>query len=292
MDIQDLLDAARGGSQRAAGRLLSLVESERRDDVLAVLPARPVRTVGITGPPGAGKSTTVAVLVSAYRARGLRVAVLAVDPSSPYSGGALLGDRIRMAAHINDPDVMIRSVATRGHLGGLAAAVPAAIRLLAALNYDIVVLETVGVGQSEIEIAAVADPTVAILNPGAGDAIQAAKAGLLEIADIIVVNKADREGADQTARDLHIETGLPILRIIASQSAGIEELVAAIDAHHRSDTTERRAIRARLQILSLAQSVLQSHPGLDELAGQVAGGALDVYAATARLLDGAQVKPQ
>lgn len=292
MDIQDLLDAARGGSQRAAGRLLSLVESERRDDVLAVLPARPVRTVGITGPPGAGKSTTVAVLVSAYRARGLRVAVLAVDPSSPYSGGALLGDRIRMAAHINDPDVMIRSVATRGHLGGLAAAVPAAIRLLAALNYDIVVLETVGVGQSEIEIAAVADPTVAILNPGAGDAIQAAKAGLLEIADIIVVNKADRDGADQTARDLHIETGLPILKIIAAQNAGIEDLVAAIDAHHRSDTAERRAVRARLQILSLAQSVLQSHPGLDELAGQVAGGALDVYAATTRLLDGAQVKPQ
>ncbi|MBJ7466009.1 MAG: methylmalonyl Co-A mutase-associated GTPase MeaB [Mycolicibacterium sp.] len=292
MDIQELLDAARGGSQRAAGRLLSLVESERRDEVLAMLPARPVRTVGITGPPGAGKSTTVAVLVSAYRARGLRIAVLAVDPSSPYSGGALLGDRIRMAAHINDPDVMIRSVATRGHLGGLAAAVPAAIRLLAALHYDIVVLETVGVGQSEIEIAAVADPTVAILNPGAGDAIQAAKAGLLEIADIIVVNKADRDGADQTARDLHIETGLPILKIIASQNAGIEELVAAIDAHHRSDTAERRVIRARLQILSLAQSVLQSHPGLDELAGQVAGGALDVYAATTRLLDGAQVNPQ
>ncbi|WNG80514.1 GTP-binding protein [Mycobacterium sp. ITM-2016-00316] len=292
MDIQELLDAARGGSQRAAGRLLSLVESERRDEVLAVLPARPVRTVGITGPPGAGKSTTVAVLVSAYRARGLRIAVLAVDPSSPYSGGALLGDRIRMAAHINDPDVMIRSVATRGHLGGLAAAVPAAIRLLAALHYDIVVLETVGVGQSEIEIAAVADPTVAILNPGAGDAIQAAKAGLLEIADIIVVNKADRDGADQTARDLHIETGLPILKIIASQNAGIEELVAAIDAHHRSDTAERRVIRARLQILSLAQSVLQSHPGLDELAAQVAVGALDVYAATTRLLEGAQVKPQ
>lgn len=292
MDIQELLDAARAGSLRAAGRLLSLVESERRDEVLAVLPAAPVRTVGITGPPGAGKSTTVAVLVSAYRASGLRVAVLAVDPSSPYSGGALLGDRIRMAAHINDPDVLIRSVATRGHLGGLAAAVPAAIRLLAALLYDIVVLETVGVGQSEIEIAAVADPTVAILNPGAGDAIQAAKAGLLEIADIIVVNKADRDGSDQTARDLHIETGLPILKIIASQNAGIDELVAAIDAHHRADTAERRAVRARLQILSLAQSALQSHPGLAELAGRVADGDLDVYAATTRLLEGAQVKPR
>lgn len=290
MTITELLEAARGGSMRAAGKLLSLVESERRDDVLAVLPAAPVRTVGITGPPGAGKSTTVAVLVSAYRAVGLRVAVLAVDPSSPYSGGALLGDRIRMAAHINDPDVMIRSVATRGHLGGLAAAVPAAIRLLAALRYDIVVLETVGVGQSEIEIAAVADPTVAILNPGAGDAIQAAKAGLLEIADIIVVNKADRDGADQTARDLHIETGLPILKIIAAQNAGIEDLIAAIDAHHRADTPARRAIRARLQILSLAQSALQAHPGLDDLAGEVAEGGLDVYAATTRLLNGAQVK--
>jgi len=292
MDIDELLHAARAGSVRATGRLLSLVESDRRDEVLAALPPATVRTVGITGPPGAGKSTTVAVLVSAYRSAGLRVAVLAVDPSSPYSGGALLGDRIRMAAHINDPDVMIRSVATRGHLGGLAAAVPAAIRLLAALRFDIVVLETVGVGQSEIEIAAVADPTVAILNPGAGDAIQAAKAGLLEIADIIVVNKADRDGADQTARDLHIETGLPILKLVAAQGAGIDELVAAIDAHHRADSAERRAIRARLQILSLAQSVLQSHPGLAELAAAVVDGEVDVYAATARLLDGAQVKPR
>ncbi len=295
MDIDELLRAARGGSVRAAGRLLSLVESDRRDEVLAVLAAQPpvtVRTVGITGPPGAGKSTTVAVLVSAYRSAGLRVAVLAVDPSSPYSGGALLGDRIRMAAHINDSDVLIRSVATRGHLGGLAAAVPAAIRLLAALRYDVVVLETVGVGQSEIEIAAVADPTVAILNPGAGDAIQAAKAGLLEIADILVVNKADREGADQTARDLHIETGLPILKLIAARGVGVDDLVAAIDAHHRADSAERRAVRARLQILSLAQSALQSHPGLADLAAAVADGEFDVYSATARLLDGAQVKPQ
>ena len=164
------------------------------------------RSSGLTGPPGAGKSTTVAALVGVYRGRGMRVAVLAVDPSSPYSGGALLGDRIRMAAHINDPDVLIRSVATRGHLGGLAAAVPAAIRLLAALSYDLIVLETVGVGQSEIEIAAIADPTVVVLNPGAGDAVQAAKAGLLEVADIVVVNKADREGADQTVRDLRGES--------------------------------------------------------------------------------------
>ena len=161
----------------------------------------------------------------------MRVAVLAVDPSSPYSGGALLGDRIRMAAHINDPDVLIRSVATRGHLGGLAAAVPAAIRLLAALSYDLIVLETVGVGQSEIEIAAIADPTVVILNPGAGDAVQAAKAGLLEVADIVVVNKADRDGADQTVRDLRAETNAPILKLVAAQGEGIAELVEAIEAH-------------------------------------------------------------
>jgi len=194
--IDELIAAAGSGSARATGKLLSLVESPRRDDVLRALgDVTPARVVGITGPPGAGKSTTVGALVGAYRAKGLRVAVLAVDPSSPYSGGALLGDRIRMAAHINDPDVLIRSVAARGHLGGLAAAVPAAIRLLAALSYDLVILETVGVGQSEIEIAAVADPTVVILNPGAGDAVQAAKAGLLEVADIVAVNKADGDGA-------------------------------------------------------------------------------------------------
>lgn len=283
-NIEELIAAARGGSQRAVGRLLSLVESDRRDDVLAVLgPASP-RVIGITGPPGAGKSTTVGALVGAYRQRGLRVAVLAVDPSSPYSGGALLGDRIRMAAHINDPDVLIRSVATRGHLGGLAAAVPAAIRLLAALSYDLIVLETVGVGQSEIEIAAIADPTVVILNPGAGDAVQAAKAGLLEVADLVVVNKADREGADQTARDLRAEASVPVLKLVAAQGEGLAELVEAIDAHHRSDTVERRTARARTQILSLAQTLLRNHGELDGLAAAVADGTTDPYSAAAQLI--------
>ncbi|MFV8163214.1 methylmalonyl Co-A mutase-associated GTPase MeaB [Mycobacterium sp. 134] len=283
-DIEELIAAARGGSQRAVGRLLSLVESDRRDEVLAVLgPASP-RVIGVTGPPGAGKSTTVGALVGAYRERGLRVAVLAVDPSSPYSGGALLGDRIRMAAHINDPDVLIRSVATRGHLGGLAAAVPAAIRLLAALSYDLIVLETVGVGQSEIEIAAIADPTVVILNPGAGDAVQAAKAGLLEVADLVVVNKADREGADQTARDLRAEATVPVLKLVAAQGEGLAELVEAIDAHHRSDTASRRAARARTQILSLAQTLLRNHDELDGLAAAVADGTTDPYSAAAQLI--------
>ncbi|APE13933.1 methylmalonyl Co-A mutase-associated GTPase MeaB [Mycolicibacterium pallens] len=284
MDVAELITAARGGNTRAVGRLLSLVESDRRDEVLAEVGPTAVPVVGITGPPGAGKSTTIAVLAAAYRERAQRVAVLAVDPSSPYSGGALLGDRIRMAQHINDPDVLIRSVATRGHLGGLAAAVPAAIRLLGALGYDVVLLESVGVGQSEIEIAAVADPTIVILNPGAGDAVQAAKAGLLEVADLVVVNKADREGAAQTVRDLKFETHVPVLTLVAAKAEGVGELVEAIEAHRRADTPERRAARARAQVLSLAQSRLHRHPDLDALAQAVADGSRDPYSAAEALI--------
>jgi LAO/AO transport system kinase len=289
MTIADLITAARNGSQRATGRLLSLVEGDRRHEVLASIDSsstRAIPVIGITGPPGAGKSTTVGALVGAYRERGRRVAVLAVDPSSPFSGGALLGDRIRMVAHINDSDVLIRSVATRGHLGGLAAAVPAAIRLLGAICYDVVLLESVGVGQSEIEIAAVADPTVVILNPGAGDAIQVAKAGLLEVADIVVVNKADREGAEQTVRDLRIEmgpAGAPIVSLVATRGEGVVDLVAAIDAHHRADNRDRRLARARAQILSLAQTLLRGRPDLDRLAESVVDGEDDPYTAAERL---------
>lgn len=284
MNVADLIQASLSGSTRATGRLLSMIEGARRDEVLAALDTASARVVGITGPPGAGKSTTIAVLVGAYRERGMRVAVLAVDPSSPYSGGAILGDRIRMAAHIGDSDVFIRSIATRGHVGGLAAAVPAAIQLLAALSYDLIVLETVGVGQSEIEIAAVADPTVVILNPGAGDAVQAAKAGLLEVADIVVVNKADRDGARQTARDLQAETSAPVLTLVAARSEGVTELMDAIDAHHRSDTPARRASRARAQILALAQTRLHGHPELAGLAAAVAEGRCDPYTAAGLLL--------
>lgn len=284
MEIADLIASARNGSPRASGRLLSLVEGERRDEVLAGLEPSSVNVIGITGPPGAGKSTTIAALVGAYRERGFRVAVLAVDPSSPFSGGALLGDRIRMAEHINDSDVLIRSVATRGHLGGLAAAIPAAIRLLGAIGYHVVLLETVGVGQSEIEIAAVADPTVVILNPGAGDAIQAAKAGVLEVADIVVVNKADRDGAEQTVRDLRAETEAPIVSLVAARGEGIAELMAAIEDHHRADSRARRLVRARAQILSLAQTRLRSRPDLDRLAETVVDGDQDPYSAAEQLL--------
>ncbi|MHA7651825.1 ArgK/MeaB family GTPase [Mycobacterium sp. ML4] len=285
MDVSDLIAKARSGSPRAAGRLLSLVESDRRDEVLAgIPPAQPVRVIGVTGPPGAGKSTTIGALVGAYRQRRSRVAVLAVDPSSPFSGGALLGDRIRMTAHINDADVLIRSVASRGHLGGLAAAVPAAIRLLGAIGYQVLLLETVGVGQSEIEIAAVADPTVVVLNPGAGDAVQAAKAGLLEIADIVVVNKADRDGAAQTVRDLRAETSVPIVSLIAARGDGLGDLLAAIDAHHRTDSRTRRLARARAQILSLAQTRLRTRTDLELLAESVVDGRSDPYTAAEHLL--------
>lgn len=288
MSITDLIASARNGSARAAGRLLSLVESEQRDEVMASIgppsAAHAVPVIGITGPPGAGKSTTIAALVGAYRERGSRVAVLAVDPSSPFSGGALLGDRIRMAAHINDSGVLIRSVATRGHLGGLAAAIPAALRLLDAIGYDVVLLETVGVGQSEIEIAAVADPAVVILNPGAGDAVQAAKAGVLEVADIVVVNKADREGAEQTVRDLRAETEAPIVSLVAARGEGIPDLVAAVDDHRRSDNRARRLARARAQILSLAQSRLRARSELEGLAESVVDGYDDPYTAAAKLL--------
>jgi LAO/AO transport system kinase len=284
MNVAELITAAQNGSSRATGRLLSLVESVRRDEVLVAVGASSVRVVGLTGPPGAGKSTTAAAIIAMYRERGRRVAVLAVDPSSPYSGGALLGDRIRMSAHINDPDVLIRSLATRGHLGGLAAAVPAAIRVLGALAYDLVLLETVGVGQSEIEVAAVADTTVVVLNPGAGDAIQAAKAGLLEVADIVVVNKADRDGAEQTVRDLRAEVQAPILKLVASRGDGVADLVDAIEAHHRADNLANRTARARAQILSLAHTRLQAHPSLADLARSVAQGRSDAYTAVDRLI--------
>jgi LAO/AO transport system kinase len=284
MNVPDLIDAAQKGSFRATGRLLSLIENGRPEEVLAGVGASQVRVVGLTGPPGAGKSTTAAAIIGVYRQQGRRVAVLAVDPSSPYSGGALLGDRIRMAAHINDPDVLIRSLATRGHLGGMAAAIPAAIRLLGVLAYDMILLETVGVGQSEIEVAAVADTTIVVLNPGTGDAVQAAKAGLLEVADIVVVNKADRDGADQTVRDLRAEIQAPILKLVAAQGDGVTDLVAAIDSHQRADSFARRTARARAQILCLAHTRLQAHPDLVALAESVADGRNDAYAAANRLI--------
>jgi LAO/AO transport system kinase len=221
--------------------------------------------IGLTGAPGVGKSTTTNGLVRAYRAAGHRVGVLAVDPSSPFSGGAILGDRVRMQDHATDPGVYIRSMSTRGQLGGLAAATPQAVRVLEAAGCDIVIVETVGVGQAEVEVAGLADTTLVLLAPGMGDAIQAAKAGILEIADVFVVNKADRDGADATYHDIQSMIALGqrgpgewrpgVVRAVASRGDGIDDVVAAVAKHW-----------AWL------------------LAAEVAAGSLDPYAAADRLL--------
>ena len=204
--IPDLVESARAADPRAVARLISMVESDSAAlrDVARVLVglAGHAQVVGLTGSPGVGKSTTTSALVRELRADGQRVGVLAVDPSSPFSGGALLGDRVRMQDHATDDGVFIRSMASRGHLGGLSSAVPQALRVLDAAGCDVIIVETVGVGQAEVDIASLADTTVVLLAPGMGDGIQAAKAGILEIADIFVVNKADRDGADQVVRDL------------------------------------------------------------------------------------------
>src|SRR5579875_2098357 len=243
-DPDRLFEAARSGDRGALGRLLSLVESgggaARRVGRLAFAAAQADQVVGVTGVPGAGKSTLTDRLIAAARAEGTLVGVLAIDPSSPYSGGAILGDRIRMQGHALDEGVFIRSMATRGHLGGLALAAPECIRLLAAAGRSLILVETVGVGQVEVEIAGAADTTVVVVNPGWGDAVQAAKAGLLEVADLFVVNKADRPGAAEARRDLEAMLDMsmtmgewrpPVVMTSAASGEGIDELWSAIGDH-------------------------------------------------------------
>ena len=246
VDVDQLVERALAGDPRSVGRLITLVEDgapQLRALMAALAPTSGgAHIVGLTGSPGVGKSTTTSALVAQFRAAGRRVGVLAVDPSSPFSGGALLGDRIRMQEHATDPEVFIRSMASRGHLGGLASSTPQAVRVLDAAGCDPVLVETVGVGQSEVEVAGEADTTIVLLAPGMGDGIQAAKAGILEIGDIFVVNKADRDGADSTARELRHMISLgpsgqagrgsrPVLKVIATRGEGLTELVAAIDGH-------------------------------------------------------------
>ena len=204
--VAELVERAQAGEARAVARLISMVEDASpalREVAERLAPhTGHAQIIGITGSPGVGKSTSTAALVTALRHAGKRVGVLAVDPSSPFSGGALLGDRVRMQDHATDSDVYIRSMATRGHLGGLAWATPQALRVLDAARCDVILIETVGVGQSEVDVAGLADTTLVLLAPGMGDGIQAAKAGILEVGDVYVVNKADRDGADQVVRDL------------------------------------------------------------------------------------------
>ena len=311
-DIAGLVERARNADPRSVARLISLVEDGSpalREVAERLMPfTGHARVVGITGSPGVGKSTSTSALVGALRAAGKRVAILAVDPSSPFSGGALLGDRVRMQDHATDPGVFIRSMATRGHLGGLAAAAPQALRVLDAVGCDVVLIETVGVGQSEVEVVQLADTTVVLLAPGMGDGIQAAKAGILEIADVFVVNKADRDGADQVARDLrymlslggkHSSAGAwrpPIVKTVAARGEGVDDLVAAIDKHWNwmTDSGElrrRRQARAGAEIEAIAVetvrrrfSEIHGAAALAELAGRVAAGRLDPYAAADELV--------
>ena len=258
--------------------------------------------IGLTGAPGVGKSTTTSAFVTSLRKLDRRVGVLAVDPSSPFSGGALLGDRVRMQDHALDPQVYIRSMASRGHLGGLSWTTPQALRVLDAAGCEVVLVETVGVGQSEVEVAGLADTTLVLLAPGMGDGIQAAKAGILEIGDIFVVNKADREGADATVRDIRHMISLgdrtepnlwrpPVLKTVAARGDGIDEVMTAIDDHFAWMTAsgalrDRRVRRAVDEIEAIAIQALRSRigdlrhgQGVDELAAKVVDGVSDPYAA-------------
>ena len=305
----DLLERARCGDRASLARLLSIVERGGAEARALGRLTHPLgggaHTIGLTGSPGAGKSTLTSALIRRMRGDGASVAVLAIDPSSPFSGGAILGDRVRMSDHATDPAVFIRSMATRGHLGGLALATPEAIRVLDAAGWPWIVVETVGVGQVEVDVAGAADTTVVVVNPGWGDAVQANKAGLLEIADLFVINKADRPGADEARRDLERMLDLtngegwrpPVLTTSATGGEGIDALWAAIGTHreHLGSTGEldrRRAERVAVELTQVMAALLLERtratagPHLDDVAARVARRELDPWTAAEQLLTG------
>lgn len=313
MTLDGLVARVRSGDVRATARAISLVEDAhpRSEALLAALqadgPAVPW-LVGVTGPPGAGKSTLVDALVTHLRGRGQRIGILAVDPSSPFSGGALLGDRIRMNRHALDPQVFVRSMATRGHLGGLARGTGDAARVLGAAGYDTVVIETVGVGQDEVDVMRTADVSLVVLVPGAGDDVQALKAGLMEIADIFIVNKADRDGADRLAASIDAMLSLqgdgpdawrpPVLRTVATTGEGVPAVWEAVEqfratAHARMG--ERRASRAAHELRGLlaerlvraveAAPVASGRLGFEAAVTAIRDGRLSPRAAATRLLE-------
>lgn len=307
-DPATLVGAARDGDRAALGRLLSLVE-DGGDAARAVARlTHPLGgtayTVGITGAPGSGKSTLTDGLIACLRSEGAEIGVLAVDPSSPFSGGAILGDRVRMQDHATDPGVFIRSMASRGHLGGLALATPGALRVLEAVGRSWVLVETVGVGQVELDIAGASDTTVVVLNPGWGDAVQANKAGLLEVADVFVINKSDRPGAAGTEKDLELMLELsgpdgwrpPIVRTVATAREGLAELRQAIGAHrahleHSGALAERRARRTGDEVREIVARTLEEQAAaacrgsvFEGLLAEVVGRRLDPYEAADRIL--------
>lgn len=303
MNVDDAITGAQAGRPRDVARLLTAIENDPKsaDAIRRALTdaasSSPASIIGITGPPGVGKSTTTSALITAYRDRGDRVAVLAVDPSSPFSGGALLGDRIRMQEHATDDGVFIRSMAARGHLGGLAAAVPVAMDALVSCGFQRVIVETVGVGQSEIDIASLADSVVVLMAPGMGDGIQAAKAGILEIGDIFVVNKADRDGADATVRELRAMIDLgswggwvpTVLKACAMTGVGIDALLEVLDQHEAwLDSSGQRQVRRRTRIRTeiaarIAAAVSAALSDADGVFDQVLRGEMDSSSA-ARLI--------
>ena len=303
-DAARLLEAAVGGDRRALARLLTAIEADApqlRATLAAVFAAsRGAHLVGVTGPPGAGKSTLVSAMATELRRRGRRVGIVAVDPSSPYTGGAIMGDRIRMLAHAGDRDVFVRSMASRGELGGLAATTWIAVAALDAAGYDPVIVETVGAGQAEVEIARLAETTVVVEVPEMGDEIQALKAGLLEIADIVVVNKADRPGADRAARQLRamlasaggrLAAPPPILMTTATTEDGVPALVDAVEADRdRAHAPAQQRVRARNQLLHALADRATRRAGesaaWDATVEAVAERRLDPITAAEQLLEG------
>ncbi|HXJ66710.1 MAG TPA: methylmalonyl Co-A mutase-associated GTPase MeaB [Actinomycetota bacterium] len=313
-DVDDLVERVLSGDRRGIARAISLVEdgAPELEALSAGLYAHTgnARTVGLTGSPGVGKSSLTEQLVRTVRGRDTTVAVLAIDPTSPFTGGALLGDRLRMQTHATDPGVFIRSMATRGHLGGMALAAPEAIRILDAAGTDLVLVETVGVGQAEVEVAGATDTTLVVVSPGWGDAVQVAKAGILEIADVFVVNKADREGAGEAARELELMVKMgaardvdwtpPVVRTSAATGEGVDDLWSAIEAHARHleetgalERNRRARLLAEVETLASQRVRERVHAAIEadpDLAERIARREVDPYRAAALLLEGTEAR--